>query len=173
MALSGSINLGVDMKLTGTSGLAADLDSLTNANLALALTLTDGSGANQAQTMWHDRRTLAAGASEDLDLAGGLTNGLGETITFTNVRALIIKNNDTVNTTLGVGNASTNAVSTIFGNVSDLIVVRPEGVFALYCGNDTNPYAITAGSADILQIARGLGSPSDTTYDIIIIGTTS
>lgn len=126
--------------------------------------LSNGTGANQASNHWHDQRTTAG--NDDLDLAGGLVNGLGQTLTFTKVKALLIKaavanGNDVV-----VGNAAANGISTIFGAVTHTIKIKPGGLMVL-TAPDVSGYGITAATADILRVASGGGS---VTYDIVIIG---
>ena len=50
--------------------------------LTHAIAFAFGSGASQYDLVWHDTRLLAAGASEELDVAGGLTDAFGNTLTF-------------------------------------------------------------------------------------------
>jgi len=52
--------------------------------------LSNGTGANSGDLMFHDQRTLAASANEDLDLAGSLANAFGTTLTFVELRAVLI-----------------------------------------------------------------------------------
>ena len=61
--------------------------------------LTDGQGAGKANALWHDRRTLSA-TSETLDLAGGITDSFGNTLTMDNIKAIFIQNRET---TAGLG----------------------------------------------------------------------
>jgi hypothetical protein len=51
-------------------------------NWASVLDLANGTGANQANQLFHDQRSLAAGASENLDLAGSLIDAFGRVITL-------------------------------------------------------------------------------------------
>src|SRR5690242_5474997 len=55
------------------------------------LSLTDGTGANQADRVFSDQRTLSASANEDLDFAGSLTDAYGQTITMAKLKALVVK----------------------------------------------------------------------------------
>lgn len=130
---------------------------------------TDGTGANQAKVIVTDTRTLAASASEDLDLAGGMTDAFGNAITFAKVKAIAVQaaagnTNDVV-----IGGASATQVSTIFGDVSDTIKVKPGGLMLLVAP-DANGYSITAGTADLLKIANS-SSGTGVTYTITVIGT--
>jgi hypothetical protein len=159
------------MKITATGNLVKDTDL---ANLAQVLnysqtyTLTNGTSSNQANMFWADTRTLTASSSDDLDVAGGLTNAFGDTITFTKLKGIIVfaAAANTNNVLIGGDAAS---IATLTGNINDVIVVRPGGFFAV-CAPDATGYAVTATTADILQIANSAGSTS-VTYDIILIGT--
>ena len=86
---------------------------------------TYGTGAGQAKDVFFDRRTLAASGSEDLDLAGGITNAFGATITFTKIRALAIKAAATNANNVLMGGAASNAWPALFGNANDVLVIRP------------------------------------------------
>jgi hypothetical protein len=130
--------------------------------------LANGTGANQVSNHWHDQRTLTASSSENLDLAGSLVNGLGQTLTFTKIKALIVKAavanvNDVV-----IGNAAANAWLGPFGAVTHTIAVKPGGLVVLVAP-DANGYAVTAGTVDILKVLNG-GAGTSVVYDIVIIG---
>lgn len=129
---------------------------------------TNGTGANQANEMFTDQRTISASSSEDLDLAGSLTNAFGDTITFTSVKAIIIKAAAGNTNDVEVGAASSNDFSTFFGDSSDKLVLKPGSVFCITNPNATG-YAVTASTGDLLKIANS-SSGSTVTYDIIIIG---
>jgi len=129
--------------------------------------LENGTGSSQADVQWHDQRTLA-GTSENIDLAGSLTSTLdSSTITFANVKAVLIKNNSTTATEqLTVGGASSNAWDTM---ITDTVIVGPDGVCFLYSPIDG--FAVTAGTGDILKITASSGDTI--TYDIVVIGTSA
>lgn len=159
------------LKITAGGTLAKDTDlaTLTQVlNYSQTYTLANGTSADQANMMWADTRTLTASSSENLDVAGGLTNGFGDTITFTRLKGIIIfaAAANTNNVLVGGDAAS---ISTLTGNINDIVVIRPGGFLAL-CSPDATGYAITATTADILKIANSAGSTS-VTYDIILIGT--
>lgn len=155
------------------AALASALD-LANAESTLkqkyGFGLASGTGANQADKVFHDQRTLAASASEELDLAGGLTDALGAALTFVKVKALIVKaaagnTNDVV-----VGGAAANGFATPFADASDKVNVKPGGILALVAPGAG--YTVTAGTGDLLKIANSAGG-SGVTYDIIVIGTSA
>lgn len=132
------------------------------------LALSNGTGLNQANQMFSDQRTLAASANESLDLAGTLLNAFGNTITFTKIRAILIRAAVTNTNNVLVGGAASNGWVTWCGAATDTIVVRPGG-FMLLAAPDATGYTVTAATGDLLKIANSAGG-STVTYDIVIIG---
>lgn len=128
----------------------------------------DGTGADQAQKLWTDQRTLTASATEELDLAGGLTDVFGTALTLTKVKALIIKAAAANTNNVIVGGAASNAWAAAVGAANDTITVRPGGTLVLIAPDSTG-YAVTAGTGDLLKIANSAGSTS-VTYDIAVLG---
>ncbi|MFI0897749.1 hypothetical protein [Streptomyces sp. NPDC020983] len=135
---------------------------------AKALTLASGTAAGQADLIFSDTRTLAASASETLDLAGSLVDAIGATLTFARVKGLIVyaapgNVNDVV-----IGGAVSNAFVGPFADATDKIKVRPGGILALFAPAAT-AYPVTAGTGDLLQVANS-GAGTAITYDVILIG---
>lgn len=125
---------------------------------------TNGTGSNQANEFWSDQRTLTGGqGGETLDIAGGLTNAFGQTITFTKVKELKIFNTSTTST----------ENLTLSGTFMDVLtggsaakVVAPGGVY--FERNPIDGFAVGAGSSDEISVFPG----DDTiTYNIAILGT--
>lgn len=162
--LSASIKLSVSATLTGTSDLGSRKYDLP---FTKTVSFTHGTGANQANQIWTDTRTISASSSEDLDLAGVLTSPLGTTLTFTKIKAIIIaaSANNTNNVVVG---GDTNALINWVGNANDVVNIRPGGFICL-TAPDSTAYGVTASTGDILQITNSDGT-SSVTYDIIIIG---
>lgn len=146
-----------------------DLVSVT-APLSVArnLPLTNGTGANQADQMFSDQRTLAASATEDLDLAGVLTDSFGAAITFARIKVIMIMAaaGNTNNVLVG-GAASAQFVNWV-ADATDKVVVRPGGVLLL-AATDATAYAVTATTGDLLRIGNSAAGTS-VTYDIVLIG---
>lgn len=165
MPFTGNINVTVSGVLTSALDLEAVQSQLTK---KLALALTDGSGANQATNVFSDTRTLAASASESLDLAGSLTNAFGQVISFTKVRALMIFASASNTNDVVVGGAGANGFFSMFGAAAHTAKVKPGGSLII-TAPDVNGLAVVAGTADLLQIANGAGG-SGVTYDVIVIG---
>jgi hypothetical protein len=117
--------------------------------------------------LFHDTRTLAGGGSEELDLAGSLADGLGNTLTFAYVKFLAIRVR-TAGQTLTVGNAAANVFAGPFGADAHTIDIPYGGPVVLI--NNPDGFAVTAGTDDKLKIANSAGNPCE--YDIIIAGST-
>jgi hypothetical protein len=130
--------------------------------------LANGTGANQANTLWIDTRTLTASATEELDLAGVLTDAFGNVLTFTKIKALLIEAADGNTNDVLVGGAASNAWAAMFGDATDVLKVKPGGFFMLVAP-DANGLAVTAGTGDKLKIANSAGSTS-VTYTIVLLG---
>lgn len=130
--------------------------------------LTDGSGANQANKIFTDTRTLAASASETLDLAGSLADAFGATLTFTKVRGLVIAADAANTNDVVVGGASSNGFVTPFGAATDKVKVKPGGLLVLVAP-DVNGYAVTASTGDLLQVANS-SSGTGVNYTVFVIG---
>lgn len=165
MALSGSLKITLQALLSG----AADIGSRRqDINYTVSRAFASGTGADQADLTFADTRTLAASSNESLDLAGGLTDALGNALTFASVKALIIvaaagNTNDVI-----VGGAASNAFATMFGDATDTIKVPPGGAIVLADFGATG-FAVTASTGDLLKIANG-GSGTPVSYDILIVG---
>lgn len=132
-------------------------------------TFGDGTGANQAKDWFHDQRTLTASATENLDLAAGLTDPFGASITFTKVRAIIVVAAVGNTNDVQVTRPAANGVP-IFLAAGDGVPVVPGGVF-IFIAPNANGIAVTAGTGDLLTFTNSAGGTS-VTYDVFILGTT-
>lgn len=128
-----------------------------------------GVGANQANLMFADRRTLAASASEELDLDGGsLLDPFGEAVTFKRVKAILVKAAADNTNKVVLGGAAANAFVGPFGAAAHTVSIDPGGA-VLFVSPSAAGWVITASTADLLKIANGAGG-SAVTYDIVLIG---
>ncbi|MEV6306481.1 hypothetical protein AB0M02_44235 [Actinoplanes sp. NPDC051861] len=132
--------------------------------------LADGTGANSADRMFHDQRTLAASASEDLDLAGVLASPFGATLTFVELRAVMICAASTNTNNVRVTRPASNGVP-LFLAASDGLDIPPGGLFLWSCPAD-GKVSVTAGTGDLLTVANS-SSGSTVTYDVVIVGTSA
>lgn len=127
--------------------------------------LSSGTGANQANALWYDDRTLAASASETLDFNGSLTDAFGNSVTCTKLKSLVIKAAAANTNSVLVGGGST-SITTLFTDTSDQLILRPGGVF-VFTAPDATGAAITT-STDDLTLTNSAGSTS-VAFDIIVL----
>lgn len=130
--------------------------------------LESGAGIGLADRVFHDTRTLAASATEDLDLAAVLADVFGATLTFARVKGLFVSASaaNTNNVVIGAG---TNPWATLL-NSTGTVALRPGAAAAFFAGAaDAVGYAVTAATGDILKVTNSAGSTT-VTYDVVIVG---
>lgn len=166
MPLTSSMGITVDGTYTKVMDLSTAADPLSK---RWGASLASGTGAGLADLRFTDTRTLSASATEDLDLAGVLTDAFGATLTFARVKGLFISAAATNSNNVIVGAASSNAWASLL-NATGTITLRPGASLALIAGAaDATTYAVTAGTGDLLKVANSAGG-SSVSYDIVIIG---
>lgn len=166
MALTTSMSLAVSAQQTSALDLGTASLPL---NVRHAVSLSNGTGAGNADRIFSDRRTLSASATEDLDLAGVLLDAFGATITFARVKGLFIVAAAANANNVVVGAAASNAWSTLL-NATGTITLRPGAAFGAMAGvADGTGWAATAGTGDLLKVANS-GAGTSVTYDVVIIG---
>jgi hypothetical protein len=132
-----------------------------------SINLATGTGANQADKIWHDERSLNASATEDLDLSGALTDAFGVTVTMARVKGLVIAASPLNTNNVVVGAAASNAWAALL-NATGTLTIRPGGVSAHFA-TDATAHVVTAGTGDLLKVANS-GAGSSVIYDIVVIG---
>lgn len=165
MPLTSGISVSAAADLSNALDLATGTVPLS---IRKAVALTDGTAAGKADRVFHDRRTLAASGTEDLDLAGSLLDAFGSTITFARIKAIVIAaaTGNTNNVVIGAG---TNPWATLL-NATGTITLRPGAFVAAAAGAaDATAYTVTAATGDVLKVANS-GAGSAVTYDVVIIG---
>lgn len=176
----GALSFGLNLAATGrvTTQIKLTFNALGELGVGLS-TITDpldrdytqlfspGTAANQASNLYHASRTIAASNTEDLDLNGTLTNGFGVTLSFTKIRALLIKASSNNTNDVVIGGVNT-TITSIFSDTSDKLKIKPGGVLLLTAPAAAG-YALTAGSADVLTVANS-SSGTSVAYDIIVLG---
>lgn len=165
------LSLEVSAVLEGYYGMGAasfTQETLQTLRSATRRAFTFGTSSNQANLVYIGTGSVTSSGTS-IDLAGSLTDQFGNTLTFAEVNALLIFNNNlTAGENLLVGGAASNAVSTLFSNTNDVLVIGASGFLSLV--NPLDPgYAITAGTADILKLASG-GAGYNITYELAVIG---
>lgn len=171
MALTARLRASVNAQQTSPRDLGVAADPISH---AVAIDLASGTGAGQVDKVFADTRTLTASANEDLDLAAGaLTDAFGTTLTFAKIKGLYVAAAAGNTNNVVVGGAASNTWVGPFGGATHTIAVRPGGVVVLADGEaDTNGYAVTAGTGDLLRVANSAGT-TPVTYTIVILGTSA
>lgn len=161
---AGQIDLRIAARRTNANALSTPAEDLA---YAIALTLTDGTSADQAKYFYAQRLSMA-GAAQTLDVYGSLTDGQGATLNFATIRAIYIKNRSAVaGEILSIGAAASNPLGGFLADAaSDKLVLRPGGSVLLMA--PTDGYTVTNSSADQLKLDPGIKTFD---VDVIIIGT--
>lgn len=143
-----------------------------------ALSFANGTGSNQINNMFEDRRTVAFSANDDLDLYGVLVNAFGSTLNFTKIKGIEIFNLGPTSTAavgytptegenLGLDSSVSASVTSLFdASITSKLLIPSGGSFKLTA--PLGGLTVTLTTADILRIKnRGTVSID---YDIIIYG---
>lgn len=166
MPLTSSLGISVTSELTQAAGLGT---GSVKSNLTGSVSLASGTGAGKADKVYQGRRTLAASASEDLDLVGVLLDAFGAATTFVRVKGLFVKAAAANTNNVVIGAATSNQWATLL-NTTGTLTLRPGSSLAVAAGAaDATGYAVTASTGDLLKVANS-GAGSTVSYDICIIG---
>ena len=166
MALSSQIRVSI----TGTLSKTRDLSS-PQAQIALSLlaTLADGTTNVQADKAWDDTRTLAASATEDLDMgtgAGQLVDALGDAFAPAEVVAVMIFAAAANTNTVVVGAAAAEPFLGPMGGTTPTTTIKPGGCLLWYAPAG---WTVTNNSNDKIKVANS-GAGTGVDYSIVIIG---
>jgi hypothetical protein len=148
---TGSLNSYAVSLIDGVGGLAS-----------LAHILSNGTGANQANKVWYDERTLTASSTDDLDLTNLTLNGV--TVTFSKIKWVILR---VVFPATGVKIVFGGAVTNVFlGWLSGTTPTEDIQDLTIRLAN------IDGWAVDSTHKIFQLNNPGGTsvTYDIILIG---
>lgn len=149
----------------GSNDIAAPRQDLAK---RLKKLLTAGTVADTADLVFADTRTLAASATENLDLDGGLTDAFGNALAFVEVVAILVFAAAANTNNVLLGGAASNGFVGPFADATDKLTIKPGGwAFLMAPGNPA--YPVTAGTGDILKVANSAAGTA-VTYDIIIVG---
>ena len=143
-----------------------------DAKLEYDKTLADGTADDQADKVWHDSRTLAAAASDDLDLTALTHTIFGSTVTisFAKIKAvLIINTSTTTGDDLTVGGAAAQEWTAWVAAAGDKVRVPADS--CLLISNKKTGWTVTNGASDTLRITNAGANP--VTYKIAVLGTSA
>lgn len=139
-----------------------------NDKLSYSQTLTDGTGVNQAEAVWHKESiVLLSGNSTTYDLTNLIRTVLGDathSTTFVTIKAIHLVNLSTSGGELHIGGAATNEWSEMFAADGDKLVIPLDSAnlwSSRRCGKEVD------GTNKNLKVAAVGG---DVTYSIAIVG---
>ncbi|WP_430233960.1 phage head spike fiber domain-containing protein [Nitrosomonas communis] len=128
-----------------------------------------GTGANQANKVFTDIRTIGASSTETIDLTWSTLDAIAKRLNLTKIKALILAASENNSNDILLGsNSLNNPITSFFGAANDRLRIKPGGMIALIAP-DANGYAVVQGTADKLDIAND-GAGSSVTYTILIMG---
>lgn len=125
------------------------------------LVFTSGNGSSQFDKVHSDINSVASGAAQDYDVAGGVTDAQGAAITMSKLGMIYAENRGTTSGNMMYVGGDANSVP-FCGNALDFIKLGPQG-FALIC-NPVDGWTVTATTGDIIEINHNSG-----TYDHAVI----
>jgi len=168
-----ALSLDLRASLTWLLQDALDLSTITDVSkLEYAASLTSGVGSEQADRIWHDERTLAAAAADELVLSALESSVFGNDVetALAKVKAVLIVVTTTASgTELTIGNAASHAWVGPFNAAGDRLKLTADA--AIFLVNKQSGWSVGVGATDVLKIANtGSGSA---TYRIVIVGTSA
>jgi hypothetical protein len=161
MALTTSVSIDI------TAGYVLALDLVSKrADLkkTVPLSLDSGTGLGQADVIFSDTRSTAGTDSLDM-VGGGLLDNLGNVWAPARIKAILV-----VAAAANPGNVllrrpAANGVP-FFTAAADEVPIHPGGAVLIWAPSAAG-YVVTAGTADLIDLAASAGT---VTYDIYIIG---
>lgn len=152
-----SVSFGWDLQNTTNLGVNA----IHSSSVSYSKTFSNGTGAGKAQKLFVDKVTIAGSSTQDYDLSGSLTDLLGQTVVFTNVKTLYIEHQTT--TATGVLQVYGNFTQATSGTAQPLLLggttptakfnIHPAGCL-YYCAGTTVAagFTVTNSSADTITL---------------------
>lgn len=131
--------------------------------------MTSGTTTGKADLMWSDTRTLAASGTEDLDLAGSLTDAFGTAFTVVKLKLVYVTADDGNTNDVQITRPASNGVP-LFLAAGDGLAVGPGGCF-VWCAPAAG-VAVTAATGDLITFTNSAGS-TGVTYSVVLIGTSA
>ena len=161
----------IELKVNATQQNTVDLNIVKDVvGESWSMALTNGVGANKAENMFHDKRTIAASGTESLDVSGGISNQFGTSLAFTKIKLIAIRALAANTNDLGIARPAVNGLP-FMAAASDKTVRKPGGVF-LHTDPSAAGIPVTAGTGDLIEITNEAGGTT-VDYEIIIIGETT
>lgn len=166
MSVTADISLSIEAYLAGSPDLGSARQRVT---ISENLQFEPGTASiGQANILFADTRTLAASATENLDLAGVLTNAFGAVITAAEIVAIFVRAAAGNTNAVLIGPGASNGFLGPWNAATDRLRVLPGEWHMLTCQAG---WGVTAGTGDILFAGNG-GAGTAVTYDLVLIGRT-
>lgn len=160
--------LNVSLAAVLTAGAVAGVAPRFRTNINRTLEFTPGTATkDQADLFYEATRTLAASATENLDLNGVLINPLGGAFPAAEIVAIYVEADAANTNNVVVGAAGSNPFIGPMSGTGTL-TLRP-GEFCLFSSREG--WAVTASTGDLLKVANSAAGTA-VNYTIVIIGRT-
>lgn len=164
--VTADINLSVRAKLTGTADLGTPVAPVS---IDKHIQITAGTDAlGKADILWADTRTLAASATENLDLAGVLAGLLGGTVTAAEITAIIVTADKANMNDVVLFGAASNPFNGPLSGTTPKLTLGPDDLAVI---TNKKGWAVTAATGDLILVANS-SSGTAVTYTITLIGRT-
>ena len=153
---------------------ALDLSTVSDASkLDYSQMLADGVAADQADKIWHDQRTVAAGANDDLDLTALASSLFGGSLSISLAKlkaVLLVNTSTTAGDKLRLDSSVANACTGPFGgSATSKIEIGADS--ALLLSSKKDGWTVTGGTGDILRLSNP--GANAIIYKIVVVGTSS
>lgn len=172
--MADTLTSGIQAKIDWSFGEALDLSTVRDAaSLEFNKSLADGTAVDTADKVWHDTRSITAGANDDLDMTALTHSIFGSTVTisFAKIKAILIVNNSTTSgDELRIDTSVAAALLTPFAS-SATTKVEIGADSALLLSSKKDGWAVTNTTADIIRIHNP--NAGTVSYSIVIIGTSA
>lgn len=129
---------------------------------------TSGTSTNQMNQLFRETVILTNGQGRTVNLATGVTNAFGDSVTFDEVRVICVECPSTNLNNVTVGNAADNEFDSWLGGTNHTVTVRPGGLMLLVAPDATAYDSSTNGKLKILN-----ASTNTVSYDLWIGGSDS
>lgn len=157
MPFTASNSLRFSATLTGPGDLGTDTAEL---NMTYPMPLVNGTAANQADRMFKDTRTVADGATDDIDLTA-VEDAFGTALGAAEVVTIFIRSNPTNTTNLTIGGSTADYAGMPDQTISPggIVLVHNQGVNGLGAVVDT--------TGDTIRVVNAAGAQAS--YEIVVI----
>ena len=163
------VNASIQWELTNA---VVGFTTTNTGSLAYTKTITNGTGAiGTADMLYAATYTIAASGTQNLDVAGSVTDFFGNSIAMVRVKYMMVKHASTTTATdISFGNHAAPLINWISAATSTVKIYN-DGVFLIGSGHGTS-YAVTATTADGLKILNN-DSSNSATVSIVVVGSSA